>query len=1502
MSNDRIPDDLELLDSGNITGAQNILLQGIRNLSLAKSFAAVSNSSAGGRLKLLLSPPSLPVRIKIQAMVECKQTYPYWDTDKKSPERKTLTFQTVMAPPTVNTGSLFTSLERLVLHQVTNLEFDIKNHVELDIEIAEPYIAKEFFAAFRGWFNTATYSSDIQIQIFSITLDTKPIGCEGIQVRSLDGRLVSNTHNKILTLPILFLGRDPVREDAQHYKEVLVFQDRATTIRVMPQPLVLNEDNGYSANGTVVSNGNWALYDYDMEKLLCRLESGMPVAMGSGNDILRILINPSFRVYGLYDLVLLFVTDTSSESYPVPVVLDYAVPLTVNGQPRLVTIKLGDRERETTLTVLRDRLWKIVGFPEEYFTVGTREGIASTYDIPLKLKEDYSELGAKVYTFTVQSGSKRVMVRVEVDISFSFAVGRIHNPRSYLILEPSNHYQETIYVLRKGYGTWTEGAASLTILGRSLTESELGYRIPGVADYAVEWQSSSSVCPVDLISVSPASTREPLPGTMYDEFFVQYIGDRVTAPAGGLGSDSYSDNVTIRFIPSGNTTGPSVNVYRNIELNFIIEGHDNRPAPDGTGRDWKIERTVEKSSAIDAQGMVHYEGPEINPPNSVYGYLTPAVSANLTYPFTLKANQEGKLLDADGAGFSHKINGLQANSTTSSEYDYESGQYVTSTFASFTYDQVKSGTSLTAESASEYLNKRYRLIIQFASYRWYYDNPAAASTSPSFKEIMPDTIILPFEVRTPHFLKVNNVYLQWDNSWTQHHWLRTNPDAVISIVRSTGGLLLSLTHPSPYTSGDYLLKLVHEQMSHTYIDLYTVHVKSTVPNSIGVGTWLSSPVRDTECPFTVIVYHPTLIRNEIIPPMAAANREINIADQEIASSIHVSRYQNFNRNNREDTAVAASGLVRNKTDYVRPNREFAVIIFDHPRIIRSWSYTVSGRTNIACGFLIEGWLDGVNQWEAISAVTDYDTHSGSYDSQETIVIDYITVAPKPWDKIRITVTQVRNQNGSLVTPTGTLNGNFRVGQFQFYEGYPVLKRVSSVEKGSTSSPRQLNTYSGSVRYIIRSSDHIAVSVSDGKLFSVVELSGSSYLDGIDTANYNSTEYWHYRLVDTSTTLSNLALMPFNTDRACLGLNLASAIQVIGIRYDTSIVSNYSTAGAIVVETSSQDHTTANEIFPVNNCEPLALVSAWRYLGQGYLPNMDSLELNAAAETLNNFVKKAQELIFGQEPTDAVVNGTMVLRVDQYSKNGGDYRILRYENGVWENIGQDIIMDTGSTPLPANLSPAALNEIACTWMNVGALAALRDKIAFTNPTDKERWVYTANSSPDQWKKCGKYRFDIYRGKQYYRNVHREGVKSIRVYIPGLVDTDDIRQGSKQIRAIVGEIQFFEQFRGGDVTYKDIRVNGHSVKYADSVVVESSSSAVTIQCDGLTVDGKTAPANSLYAQMRQSTSLDWRALSQTGISSLTLESNYTVTSVTLFYRQGTMSAARMYPFFTFTLVRQ
>jgi hypothetical protein len=370
------------------------------------------------------------------------------------------------------------------------------------------------------------------------------------------------------------------------------------------------------------------------------------------------------------------------------------------------------------------------------------------------------------------------------------------------------------------------------------------------------------------------------------------------------------------------------------------------------------------------------------------------------------------------------------------------------------------------------------------------------------------------------------------------------------------------------------------------------------------------------------------------------------------------------------------------------------------------------------------------------------------------------------------------------------------------------------------------------------------------------------------------------------------------------------------------VGGFSTAGVITVETTESEITTSPGMTSVHNYFPLTLISTWRYLGECFLGSFHSLNLNQAAQQrLTIFAQRAQVAIYGMSRTDPVVDGSIVMQVNSipHENLGTDFRLLRYANGMWINIGQDIIYDYGNihgTNAASSIliSSGAILTIANAWW--GQATPLPDKIAFTNPVDKRRILYTRNSSNPNlgsWADIGEYSFDAFRGRQYYRNVVQENVRSLRIYIPGLVDTSDIRggenvEGEERIQAIVGEIQLFEQFKGTDISFKDVRVNGASASYGETIVTTSGSS-INIVCEGLTIDGvlvsnNHSMQNRLFAQGRNSSGLTWSAISQSG-SLFSLEPGNAATSITLFYRMGGTSnnaSDRMFPFFTFVISRQ
>ena len=1464
---------VEIRSAGNLnlSGAENILLQGTKNMSFSIGASPVG-APVWCRLALTVVPGSILRGVRLQARIHQPQS-----SDTVNSRRSNLQCTFVVnvrgsgkSPDTNITGE--SEAGRILREVITEgttgslFTFSDNNYIDEYFPITETEIAKEIYLFFQvsyrqwsgSWSSWEQYVSDFEI--YSLSFDYEPVGCGGMEVRSIDGRLVSVTEGKTITYPILFLGRNPVREDAQGWKEVLVFQDRATTLRVLPQPIVLNEENAYASNATVESNGHWSLYEFDLARIQCTLGSSEPVTEGRGNDILHVRKSNTFLTFGLYDLVLLFSTDTSEEDAPyiVPVVLDYAVPLTVSSQGKtaeadnplngLLMIELTENQRCAALDIVRDRYWRIVGLPED-LTVGILEGVRVARTL-LCIAPSYNKLGRQEFSFIIQSGIKRVVVLVGVTVAEIFDVSDsyVFSPGSrnrYLILEPNRdpgkHYSETLYVKQRIF-------AGYDITGQG-TQHTVIREVAGVTEVPAEF-----------------SAGDP-PDTVYEKVTVKYIGNVVTDQVG-----TYSQ--VISFTPfmldadsnqvPRQTSEIRVTCHRNIELNFEIAGVDNRPS--NGNATWEISKGF-------------YYDDAVNLPAAVWIYLTAMVAPNETFAvsdirqsITVRANHR---LQSSGSSFV----------AVSGELSYE-----------------VSARAVTFSTTLLRLRSEQTVTLTFPAYNRAQHN--ATRTGITNVAVLAVALEIRIETRCPHFFRANNLYLQWDNNWTQHHYLLTNPDAVISVLGHDGGNALEYTPSTNAAAGDLLTRWHRPAEGADIHEIYTVQAQSIVPDTIALQDLLDASgvqggSRIIADEFKVIVYNRVLLSNVIVPPMLSEDTELDITDQEvdslttITSSTISDAFELFNRDNRTDKRVSVG--------------DSFTVAFDISRVIRSWSYSVQG-DDVACGFLIEGWLDGLNRWEPISAVHNYSTLPsggssseydgyGGYGYEEEIVIDYITVVPRPWSKVRITVERVRN-------------GNYgRIGQFQFYEGYPVLKRMPVVQRG-TRDHRQLNVHTGIVKYLTRfpvnTSEHVAVSVSDGKLFSGVILSGSgqtAIYDGIDIhTNYHQPAYWVYQLVNDAAN----GLMPFSSSLAFMGITLAVPVNIIGVRYDTSIVEEYSTAGAIAVETSEAAINTETALAS-SAYTPFVLVNAWRHFGQISLDNFNSLALTDDMKSqLNNQVMTAQKQIYGDTHPDRIVDGTVV-------HTPADRRLLRYSDGEWENIGQDIIFDFSTiigdvdkNSLMAG-NNAILRQIADAWMRAVVSTShqagdpLRDRIAFTNPHDKARLVY--DLAADTWEDAGTYGFDNHRGRQYYRHETRTGVRAFRIYIPGLADTQDARTASDRIRAIAGEIQFFEQFAGSDITCRDIRVNGSSVKYGDTVVL-SPAAALSIVCEGVRSDGVAVNTNRVFAQMRSVTgdAHVWQPLSDSVISFVPeRESNYTSSSVTLFYRQTMDNSSRMFPFFTFTVRR-
>jgi len=454
-------------DHADIETRENLLLQGSKDMAIG-SFARLSRN-AEGRLGIRIAPRSLLASVRFQVRVKQIQAYDSWDTNRMYPRNSNLRFRITIASVKqgMSTGS---RVETLILqHEIAGLTFaepsgqsismEQGHFIDETVDIPMSDISDMLFVRMQAMYNSSWSTGVLvggnantsEVAFYSLTFEDRPIGCESVQVRSLDGRLVSTTGNRVITYPFLFLGRDPVREDAQGEKEVLIFRDQATTLRVTPQPTILNEENDYSRNAVAESNGHWMLYEYDTAKLICTLGSGLPVTAGAGNDIILVRKNSAFVTYGLYNLALLFATDTSDEPYIAPVILDYAVPLSVNGATRRLNIQLTEANRCIDLDIVRDRYWRVVGFPSDDLTIGIMEGVRNVRTT-LCMRSDYSRLGTHHFTFIVQSGIRRVIVTVEVIVNSTFEV-----TPNYVLLTPENNYTQVPFIF------------SGTIIGRSIT-------------------------------------------------------------------------------------------------------------------------------------------------------------------------------------------------------------------------------------------------------------------------------------------------------------------------------------------------------------------------------------------------------------------------------------------------------------------------------------------------------------------------------------------------------------------------------------------------------------------------------------------------------------------------------------------------------------------------------------------------------------------------------------------------------------------------------------------------------------------------------------------------------------------------------------------------------------------------------------------------------------------------------------------------------------------------
>jgi len=1207
-------------------------------------------------------------------------------------------------------------------------------------------------------------------------------------------------------------------------------------------------------------------------------------------------------------MVLLFATDTSSEPYVVPVFFDFAVPLTVAAppqvpepQPRIVNIRFDDSVREIDLHIFRDRYWRMVGFPRDYFDIGREDGDRNEV-VTLRLKEGYTQLGTARYTWHIQSGMQRVLIVVEVTMAHTFSVTRPH-----AILERENNFEQIVHIRRRGYGD---------IANRGYTWNTFsGHTIEVVASV----QGKANRPSVNGVQIPDVGEPED---TIYDTVRIRFTGVPENMQAG----TSHIGTITFTTVSNANVTA-TTRIYRNIDLWYNLTGQDNRPAPNGTNTNWTISK---------AQGATN---PVYSNQTATWKYLTvnyDGANANPNSGFNVRGNHAAAL----------------------------SGDMLSLSSGSLTWSQVRAanGINVSASSASTRLQIFTELTLQFNNYEQRYETSPTTTTT---RVIVPTAITVRFEIRHPHFFRVSDTYLQWDNNWEQHHWLVTNPDAVISaasvqVAGQIGGNTLTWSNVTS-GSGDFLMRFsdgTAQTVDDKQLDVYTVTAVSRVPDSFALGTWLSSPNREDQKSFKVCVCYLQRTRNEIVPLMLSGTQEEDILGRQVGSDFAIIPSAGwsgvvprvFDRNNRNDfiSAQLTGGRRKLRDPQTFGNRSQTcsfIVEFDQIYIIRSWSYSVQGIGNLACGFLIEGQLEGfhgTDEWGIMSAVSEFDSASSLPAEEATITIDYVTVTPRPWSRLRITVTQVRTgSNGSSSKTHEQVSGTFKVGQFQFYSGYPVLGRISGTAADDQTAP-QLHTREH-VRFIAPETTHTVAPISSGHLRQIREDTDRGIRPADFYASGQPHTHWHYQLVNPTAT----GPATFAATLAYMGILLEGVdaettplARLIGVRYDTGTVADYSTAGALAIETSNLPRSERAALANVHNFdqrpERRLVISGWRHLGLGqtHLDGINSsLDIHSSNQAIADaaraaytaFALAAQKIVFGADqwskrPDDfdsVVAEGTMVLRVDTVQR---DFRLVLRVDGEWINIGQDIILDAGSNIFNRD-------TVANAWWAAFGIAEPRpDRIAITMPSDNRRWVH----EDGQWVDRGDYSFDGYKGRQHYRNVEISAVRSLRISIPGLADTASyINGGLDQILALVGNLQIFEQFRspdpsspGVDVTYRDIRVTvagtTRSVKYGDTLFVTSNTESLTVAVDGATVNGELVGSSiPIFVQTVSSgsggwttrsvarNSTSWTQLDASG-TVVALESQFTATTVTLFYRtvipgQADATNVRHVPFFSFLVLR-
>lgn len=852
--------DITLSSTFGVSEENNMQLQTIKNLEASSVYSIATNQEDLKKpivIKLNVGEHFLPTKVRLQAKLVLDYAYsPYYVNSNVSQLRyySDPIFRVAAVEPS-NNADWFTDLKTLgskdftdILFSepelvwgiyngynnwgVTNwsqystyanlidLEFDIDKRLNNSLWIAIQVLGRRYTSSLAllesavptNVSNTFLSSRRVRIELHALNITGLSLGCGGVTVRSMDGRLSSETNGSVIEYPMLFLSRDPVKSDAENYKEVLVFRDRATTLRIQPQPIVLNEENNYSFNTVLESNGYWLLYDYPSDKISGYTDSGQSFVEGSGNDLLTIIKNPKWDVYGLYDLALHYAADgEEDEPYIVPVLLDYAKPLSVSAPPdveepqtRSITINFNDTKRSTEFHIFRDREWQVVGFPENQLVIGKLSGVGDTVTY-LSLDAGYNVVGSATYTFIVQSGTKRVLVTVNVTISSHFSIAKF-SPRNYdteqgkiyLVLgadsvmtrdnvTTATPYKQQFCIRRKGYGL--------------PANPEPGYTLPSLAGITFSWEAIGlTTRPVGIGSVNEPS------GTKYDIITVEYDVNDVLRYREGAGGFHFKDQ-KITATSDGRTLGLSL--YINIDFWFKISGQDKTPIH-STPLNWKIEKKYEEESY------------------TVVGYprqYIPVDRSNNPVSVPATIDFEGNYGVSISTAGSTTVNGVTMRLSPSA--------------SSIDLDNMLAGYRLSVSANYEHLDAQAFLKISFNSYSQFVEQGGASQGSISFPAF---GFIVYYETRHPHYFFVRkSINLQWDNDWEQHVWCKTNPDAAVNsgansftISKLTSGTsALTCTNVTAET-GYRLWKLNHPRLSDMDApDVYDVEFSGSVvvPNN-----------------------------------------------------------------------------------------------------------------------------------------------------------------------------------------------------------------------------------------------------------------------------------------------------------------------------------------------------------------------------------------------------------------------------------------------------------------------------------------------------------------------------------------------------------------------------------------------------------------------------------------------------------------------------------------------